>query len=204
VTEQRKATPEELLRWRTRLSAWSNSSRFRRIVEHMRKRHGTHNLDQAGSPFREAFIAGRCAQLVGADAVRLGKDPPDFELQLGAHVRPFEVVEASAPGRRRGAELKAERLLPAKERAKSVQIAHDEWTQAEIALDQVRRAVARKRHHRYVKGTVLVVYLNIWPVAGKHRLSSGLAESVASAFDQFSSVWVLDGGDLSTFPAELV
>lgn len=194
-----RASPGELARWKKRLMAWSRPARFRLLVERMRKRHGTYNLDQPGSPFKEALIAARCADLASADAVRLGADPPDFELRHDDRVRRFEVVEAAAPGRRRGEELKQERQLPASERERVVHIPGEQWTKAEVALAQVRRAVQRKRHHRYAPGTVLVVYLNIWPVAGRLKLTAGLGDVVGPALTQFHEVWVLDGLERTVF-----
>lgn len=201
MSEVQRATPYELAKWRGRLAAWSRPARFRLIVEHMRKTHGTYNLDQPGSSFKDAFVAARCAALAKADAVRLGADPPDFELRHGDQVRRFEVVEAAAPGRRRGAELKHERRLPPSERDKPVHIPGEEWTRADVALAQVRRALERKQNHRYAPGTLLVVYLNIWPVSGEAKLAAGLAAATASGLAQFPEVWVLNGQRLKIFTA---
>lgn len=199
VTDPRRASREELARWHTRMAKWSRPARFRLIVEHMRRAHGTHNLDQPGSLFRDAFVAARCARLAHADAVRLGADPPDFELRLSDQIHSFEVVEAAAPGRMRGLELRAERMMSGAERAKPVHIPGEEWTGADQALAQVGVTVARKRNHRYAAGTILVVYLNIWPVAGREKLIAGLGQAVSSALAGFAGVWVLDGDQLRKF-----
>lgn len=97
--------------------------------------------------------------------------------------------------------MKLERQLPALERERVVHIPDEQWTKAEVALAQVQRAVQRKRHHRYAPGTVLVVYLNIWPVAGRTKLAAGLADAIASSLGQFPEVWVLDGERLEIFAA---
>ena len=86
------------------------------MVRAMRRLHADHTLDQPGSVFREAYVAAKCAAAWKADGVRLGADPPDFELKFAGRIERYEAAEVLAPGRRWGDELKADRNLPEAER----------------------------------------------------------------------------------------
>lgn len=161
VSWGRRASPSELARWRSRLGPWKEPARFRRTVEAMRRVHRDHVLDQPGSIFRETHIASRCASILGATAVRLGSDPPDFELRLGDREVQCEAVEALAPGRRRGAELKDERRLTLEARWAPRHVPSSEWTSAADALSQIEAVAKAKSAKGYPEGTVLVIYLNV-------------------------------------------
>ena len=52
--------------------------------------------------------------------------------------------------------------------------------------------VVRKVGNDYPAGTSLVLYLNIWPVAGETAYRRGVADAVAPALAAFKEVWVLD------------
>lgn len=123
----------------------------------MKRLYGGHVLDQPGSVWRDAFAAGRCADQLGADAVRLGADPPDFELRFGSRVEPYEFVEVQAPGRRRGDELKAERRKSAAERERTLRIPQEEWTRSTVVLDALRKAVVSKSSKAYAPRTNLLI-----------------------------------------------
>jgi hypothetical protein len=128
--------------------------------------------------------------------VRLGVDPPDFNLAFGERIEGYEVVEVQAPGRRRGDELKADRAKPPEERSQPVHVPQVEWTSAASMLRQVRDTATRKAAKAYPPATVLIVYLNVWPVAGARKVSAGLASALAPALAAFKEVWVLDNGQL--------
>ena len=192
----RPATREELALWRRALSSWGAPSQFAELVESLSDAHGDHAIDQAGSVFRDAFIASKCAAGFAADRVRLGADPPDFELTFGERVESYEVVEVQAPGRRRGNELKADRLKSPEDRARPVHVPAEEWSSAASVLQQVEEAARQKAAKGYPAETVLVVYLNVWPVAGARKVSGGLAAALAPARAAFKEVWVLDNGRL--------
>lgn len=152
-------------------------------------------LDQPGLCFKDAWIAARCAQQVGADEVRLGADPPDFELVLGKQVFHCEAVEVLAPGRRRGDELKADRLKPASERLRPAHVPQEEWLTSDEALAELRRQIHRKAEKGYPASMVLAVYLNLGFVAGAAALHEGMPTALASALAAFSEVWVLNGSN---------
>lgn len=195
-TSGRRATKAELLAWEWKLGGWRKPRGFAMIVQAMRRQHSDHTLDQPGSVFRDAYVAARCATALKADGVRLGADPPDFELRYAGRIERYEVAEVIAPGRRRGDELKADRLLPPEQRNRAQHIPQSQWTPAASALEEITRVVGRKVSNDYPAGTSLVLYLNIWPVAGETAYRRGVADAVAPALAAFKEVWVLDDGRL--------
>jgi len=192
----RPATPDELAAWRRVISEWLGPAEFAAMVEDLRDAHGDHAIDQAGSVFRDAWVAAKCAETWEAEGVRLGADPPDFELRWGRRGVSFEVVEVQAPGRRRGDELKADRRKTPAERAAPVDVPQEAWTPAADVLAQLRRTAAAKAAVSYAAGSALIVYLNVWPVAGSAELKRGQAEALAPAVAKFKAVWILDDGRL--------
>ncbi|WP_293905243.1 hypothetical protein [Phenylobacterium sp.] len=166
------------------------------IVQAMRRHHADHTLDQPGSVFRDAYVAAKCATAWKADGVRLGADPPDFELKHAGRVERYEVAEFIAPGRRRGNELKADRLLAPEQRNKPQHIPQEQWTPAASALEEVARVAREKADKGYPAYTSLVLYLNIWPVAGQAAYQRGIGPAVAPALNVFKEVWVLGNGTL--------
>jgi hypothetical protein len=191
-----RATKAELAEWRAKLRHWVPPDRFAELLAQMRARHEDHLIDQAGSPFREAFMADICAREWTADQVRLGADPPDFELSFAGRVEQYECVEVQAPGRRRGDELKADRLKSEAQRAAIVHVKEDEWIAADSALAEVSARVAAKAAIPYAAGTNLVVYLNVPWVKERTKFQLGLAGALSSARGVFSRVWVIDNGQL--------
>ncbi|THD83276.1 MAG: hypothetical protein E7812_00340 [Phenylobacterium sp.] len=120
-------------------------------------------------------------------------------MAFGELVERYEFVEVLAPGRRRGDELKADRSLSPEDRGKAFQVPQDQWTPARDVLAEVSARVAAKAGKSYPAGTILVVYLNVWPVAGTAELERGLASAVAPAHGAFKSLWVLDNGRVREF-----
>jgi hypothetical protein len=159
----------------------------------MSNTHGSHVIDQTGSVFRDAWVAKKCAEAFAPDGVRLGADPPDFELSFTHRVQAFETVEVQKRGRRRGDELRADRLQSPEERARSVHVPH---TPASEALEQLAAAAQAKAAKRYTPETILVVYLNAWFIADEARVWTSLARVLAPATAAFKEVWVLDSGEL--------
>lgn len=197
--EGRRATSEELASWEWTLGGWLRPEAFDALVTSIAEQLDDHALDQAGSVYTDAWTANRCATLTRASGVRLGANPPDFELRFGRRVERCEAVEVLAPGRRRGAELKVERSLPSEERSKPKQVPAEEWVSADDALAQVEASITAKAGKGYSPDTVLVIYLNVGFVKGSQRLSDGIARAVQPAFPTFKEAWVLEGGDIRVF-----
>lgn len=169
------------------------------MVTSITKQLEDHALDQAGSVYTDAWTANRCASLMQADGVRLGANPPDFELRFGRRVEQCEAVEVLAPGRRRGAELRDERGLPREERSRARHVPAEAWLSADDALAQVEANVAGKAAKRYAPRTVLVIYLNLGFLKGRQLFSDGMAQAVKPAFATFKEAWVLDEGAVRVF-----
>ena len=191
---ERRASKAELKAWREELAEWQQPRGFSANVQMMSRRHGDHLLDQPGSVFRDAYVASKCALTWGAQAVRLGADPPDFELMFAGRIECYEVAEVLAPGRRRGDELKADRRLSAEARSRPRNIPHEQWTPAKAALAEISRVVQRKMNNVYPSVTTLVLYINISFVANSEAYKKGIPEAVAPALKVFKSVWWLENG----------
>jgi hypothetical protein len=166
------------------------------IVRAMRRQHADHTLDQPGSVFRDAYVAAKCATAWKVDGVRLGADPPDFELKRAGRIERYEVAEIIAPGRRRGDELGADRLIAPELRSLAQHIPQEQWTSAASALDEIARVAQRKTEKGYPADTSLVLYLNIWPIGDQAAYQRGIAGAAAAASSAFKHVWVLDNGTL--------
>jgi hypothetical protein len=191
--EGRKATREEIAKWRNELGSWRTPTDFAAAVQRIAYALHDYALDQPGLHFRDAWIAAECAQHSCADKVRLGADPPDFELMLRGQVLHCEALEVLAPGRRRGDELKADRLRPAAERSKPVNIPQEAWLPSEEALAQIQRQVTRKAQKGYPASTILTVYLNLGFIAGSAAFEDGIRAALENGLQAFKEVWVLNG-----------
>lgn len=189
-TVTRRASPEEFAEWAHRLRRWQDPVTFAAAVDALEAEIGTHAISQTGSPFRDAWVAARCALLANPAKVRLGEDPPDFELMFGSTVTPFEMVEVMDPRRRRGDELAVER------RQEEAGIAPTpeplEHVPTEIALGSMRARSAAKALNRYARGTVLAVYLNVGFVEDEDEFCAGWRSALAASLATFEEVWVLD------------
>lgn len=190
----RRAAQEEFDGWVRQLRQWQEPARFAEVVGAMDATLGSHAIDQAGSPFRDAWIASKCAAAAGASAVRPGEDPPDFELMFGNAATPCEAVEVMDPRRRRGAELTAER----EQEAAGTMFAFKplEHVPTGTALAWLRERASAKAVNRYARGTVLVAYLNVGFVEDEEEFRQGWAAAVSAALAVFAEVWLLDQGHI--------
>jgi hypothetical protein len=125
--------------------------------------------------------------------VRLGADPPDFELLIGRRIRQCEAVEVLAPGRLRGAELRAERTLPS---PGLTPWPESEWVQGGEALDHLRTQLAKKVGKAYAPGMTLVVYLNLGFLRDEEVFRAGVSDVARAALSSFEAIWLLRRGEI--------
>jgi hypothetical protein len=93
--------------------------------------------------WRETTNGAEFAELVGAQAVRLGSDPPDIELLLDGQVRQVEVVEALRGGRRRDQEYRQDARIEQALRGGEPIRATDRQRAGLVALPPARNEVER-------------------------------------------------------------
>jgi len=144
-------------------------------------------------------MGSQCARLRQSDGVRLGADPPDFELKFKEKIIRCEAVEVLAPGRKRGDELNAARQLSPAERSKSRGDPEEGWLSTEHALAQLTRRIIAKAAKGYDEDTVLAAYLNVGFVTDRRSLDEGLRQAIQIGFMSFSEIWILWGSKLKRF-----
>lgn len=186
----RPAQTSELKDWLRRFREWNDPTTFGQIVAKMNTAHGDHCVTQPGSSFREAFLAHRLALHLRADGVRLGDDPPDFELQFGKEKFYYEAAEVLEPGRRRGDEFKADRLLSPEEQTEP-----ELWPEVGIspsdALKQLRSVAEQKARKGYPNHYGLILFVNMEPIFRESRFVDGITAALSLSLEKFSEVWIL-------------
>lgn len=101
----RRLSKAELADIDARLRQWQSFDEIDAVLKAVRETTGFYAVGQGGLKiWREAFVAVSCALQTHARRIRLGGDPPDFELDYGDHVRAFELVDVFPVGRRLGRE----------------------------------------------------------------------------------------------------
>lgn len=170
--------------WQRELQEWHSPRGFSDKLRAMRAEHGLNLLTapEAGF-FRDAHPAYQFAFLREATGLRVGLNPPDFELDVADGARKFEVTEADAPGRKRNDEIKGRRAFD------------ETWITPELAGKSLRASAVRKSDGRYPPDYGLLIFLNLvdpWDVQ-ETRLAIGalLADATAVAKARFAEVWVL-------------
>ena len=148
---------------------------------------GWDSLKRRGKNFREAFVAGRFADVRGATQVRLlepiGTHPtPDFAINVASSELWFETTEIDRPGRRRGAEPPLEEIE---------QVPEGDWVTPEAYRSEVTRRVRSKAAKRYSKCDGLVIWSNAFPIERQADLTNvWWSDAAAPAEKVFSEVWV--------------
>ena len=187
---EQKSSAMKLQEWRRELQEWHSLGEFSDKLRAMCAEHGRSLLTSPDSAFfRDAHPACQLALLRGSTRVRLGADPPDFELDMAHGAREFEVAEADTPGRKRNDELKGRRELDAS------------WLTPDVAEESLGARAALKSDGRYPPGYGLLILLNLpnpweedWPA-----IETRLLSATAAAKRRFAEVWVLWRGNAYTW-----
>ncbi|WP_269715629.1 hypothetical protein [Caulobacter sp. NIBR2454] len=192
-----RLTKSQAAEYRSRLSAWQSFADATELMREVRERQGFYAVSQGAAKFwREMHVALYCAGITHAKRVRLGDDPPDFELDYGDHRRAFEIVNALPPGRQLGAEYDA--MADLMNTGKSVPITHldveGELEDAPLAVDAAIRSKAAKG---YEMPLVLVVDIFHFVIARSDRdAERQWVRSAQKALGSFIEIWLKNGSDL--------
>ena len=195
----RALTFVEAKEYRQRLSNWMSVAAFGSIVEEIAGLTGFHGVAQRSAQFwREAYVAAACAKATKAQLVRLGADPPDFELKSSGSTLACEITDVIQTGRQRSAEFNAaihDWTFDIRRPVTDVEMGF-ELTDVGVAL---RGAVQRKTLKTYPKGYILVLNVahmlfrsDIWEM--RHELVLIAREGTC----YFGQVWVLFSSTLLT------
>ncbi|MGU3284621.1 hypothetical protein [Methylobacterium mesophilicum] len=182
---------------RQNLSAWLTTAEFQAIVQDASEQVGPHTIFRtpAWSFWRDAWIIGRFADLIGADSAQLTSPTeqyPDGRVRTATGILEVEATEALMPRRKRANEYAPD--APDKR--------HDpqeEWDRRLDALPAVLdRAIRRKAERLYSQRSTLVVYLNIGAYGGYRRLETQASISAIKAqhASSFSGLHVFQGSVL--------
>ncbi|MFZ3006037.1 MAG: hypothetical protein WA047_07655 [Phenylobacterium sp.] len=99
----KRFTKAQLAELNGRMRAWTTLEDFAQMIEEVHAVAGFYAVSQGGLKiWREAWVAISCGQLSHALRVKLGDDPPDFELDYCDHRRQFEIVDVMPAGRKLG------------------------------------------------------------------------------------------------------
>lgn len=177
--------------WKRLLERWHSPRSFREKIDELRSEYGCDVLTRAGltDVFRDAYPAGLFASIRGADRVRLTEAVrPDFEIDLSAGTRMYEVVEADTPGRKRSEEMRKQ-----SQTVTDGALLKDFYLTSELAPQILHAAAKKKNSDRYVSEWGLLIYLNPCRPGGEEELyiENGMVEATAAVKDRFADVWVL-------------
>ena len=192
--EMRRLTFEETSQYVMRLRNWHSLSDVSAILHEVREKARFYAVSQGGLKFwREAFVGMSCAHLSHAKRFRLGADPPDFELDYGDHVRPFEIVDVMPADWQRGREYDEYATLWNEQQG--IPISHVNYEQEKAEHETIPADVARqilaKKAKRYDPAPTLVMDIH-------HRVHGDLGRLVESAMirhakhalTDFSEIWL--------------
>ncbi len=187
----RRLSRSELGALDARLRQWQTVEEIDAVLHEVRETTGFYAVGQGGLKiWREAFVAVSCALLTHGQRVRLGGDPPDFELDYGDHIRAFELVDVFPAGRRLGQEY--DRFADLWNNAQGIPIEsldmEAELTALPADLEAQLRAKAAKR---YDPAPILVADIHhaIFPQSDLGELSV-LAGIARRYLGHFPEIWL--------------
>ncbi len=194
----RALTNAEQNQYRQALSIWRTPDQFNHECTKAEGILGyEHMMLDNDATIRDAHVANLFAHELGAEYVRIGADPPDFEIKIDDEIRRFEVTEVMMPGRKRDAEMR-NRLSSGTDLVEptSREIFEDAISSETRIICSAIKSTADKKirtyEKRYPNGAPfgLVVYINV----GRPEID--LAEFYGEAFFRlteavsfFDTVW---------------
>lgn len=189
-----KMSEAERKSWRGDLSKWQSPADLNEKLDKLLSKHGSYVLTdpRANSIFRDSHCAHAFAVLCGAQKVRLGANPPDFEIETAGTLQAYEVTEADTPDRKRGDEIKKSRGFPDTGKPSVKAFPEEMWLTPEIADIALRKASELKSFGEYEPHWGFLILLN--PIEfGVHQQSieALMADATEAAKDCFAEIWVL-------------
>lgn len=190
----RRYTKEEPRALGDRFRRWSTPDEFGSLIQKVGRETGFYAVSQGGLKiWREAWVAMSCARLTHAHSVRLGADPPDFELSYGDHRRSFEIVDLWPADSRIGATY--DHYAKSWNAGEGVPIRHADMEGEINALpDDLREQLRRKMVKGYPPETILVVDIHhsIFP-GTDYMVEQDLARIGRQALEVFAEIWLRMG-----------
>lgn len=177
-----KALESSLYDWQTSAILVAKSDTLRVSL-------GNQALLREGAVFREAYIAGKFADHVNADFVRLlrpqERPTPDFALQIDEAELWFESTEADRPSRKRNLEYSQP------EGVQSVRsLTEDEWVDQSAYSEEIDRLCRQKASKRYDKCDGLIINSNAFGIIDEHLIDEAWwRRSTRAAHSRFGEVW---------------
>ena len=199
-TQMRRISREEATEFEFKLRQWCTFEEADEIMQKVAEKAQLYVSSQGSLKFwREAFVGMSCALLTHALRIRLGADPPDFELDYGDHMRMFELVSVIPKnwfiGRQHdeyaeqlnaGQSIKLRKLTYAQGKAEYEAIGPD-----------LEQQIQRKCSKTYSAGTILVadLYHDV-DFATDFGLNQMIGNTASQALSKFAEVWVRNGNAL--------
>lgn len=182
------------------LRSWRSPVSLSERLDRHGKRYGFYAAGQgAMQPWREAYCAQRFAVALGASAVRLGEDPPDFYLQLGTVAVSCELVELRDPRSRPGLEFDALAALEARSDPIPPEL-FDPDDVLDWLPERLTACLGQKAAKHYPAGTVLAVYVHAFVFGGLEPQVRAIVEELVEPYvSEFRSIWVLGAGEFLLF-----
>jgi hypothetical protein len=179
------------------LRDWQTPATMRCTLDAYRLRHGFYLAGQgAFQGWREAFEACRFADVLPAEEVRLGDDPPDFHLRTGDSAFACELVEVRNPQMRMGDEMDVLAALDASGSPLPIR-AFNPTAEGAAAGEWLVGAITNKARKPvpYAENTVLAVSLQIHALASlAPEIEADVAAAVRTGAWPYGATWVLTSG----------
>jgi hypothetical protein len=199
-TRMRRISREQATELQAKLKQWCTFEEADEIMQCVAQKAQLYVTSQGSLKFwREAFVGMSCALLTHALRIRLGADPPDFELDYGDHMRTFELVNVIPKNWLIGKQHDeyAERLN-AGESIKLRKLTYAQSKAEYEALGQdLEQQIQAKLSKSYSPGMILVadLYHDV-DFATDFGLKQEIANIAAQALSKFTEVWVRNGNSL--------
>jgi hypothetical protein len=199
-TRMRRIPRKQAIELETKLKQWCTFEEADEIMQFIAEEAQLYVSSQGSLKFwREAFVGMSCALLTHAFRIRLGANPPDFELDYGDHIRMFELVNVIPKNWLIGKQHDeyAERLN-AGEFIKLRKLTHAQAKAEYEALGQdLEQQIHAKLSKSYSPGMILVADLyHEVDFATDSGLKQEIANIASQALSKFAEVWVRSGNSL--------
>lgn len=195
--EMRPLTGDETAQLAGYLADWRTPEEVHGALQAVGEVAGFYTVGQGALKiWREAFVAMSCLQLSHARRLRLGDDPPDFELEYDHGVQDFELVDVLPAGRRLGEVYKTyARNLNETGRTELERVGGQE--EHEALLADFERQLLAKMAKGYETSLILVADIHHELEPGSdYPMEQRLARIAQAGLDRFREVWIRKGASI--------
>ena len=171
------------------LFAWQSPSALIARASNLREVLGRRALLRDGACFREAYIAGKFADHINFESVKLlrprSQPTPDFAVRTGEREYWFESTEADRPSRTRNLEYQQCNFS---ETTRSLR--DDEWVCLSDYANEIDRLCRQKSLKIYDKCDGLIINSNAFGITDEHLINDDWwKQCTRSAQEKFEQVW---------------